>query len=109
MSIGSWGVVGSVSTGQLQQARHADGDRTAQEARNHSREVANAQQAEAAEGVGQMSHDEGTSDRDADGRQLWERPAKRGGAPEHSAPVTDDPPQAVDPTGNAGGNLDLLG
>ena len=109
MSIGSWGVVGSVSTGQLQQTRHADGDRVAQENRNHSREVANAQQAEAAEGIGQMSQDEGASDRDADGRRLWELTAGQGTPGEQGESQISDSPQSIDPTGMSGGNLDLVG
>ena len=110
MSIGSLGLIGSVASGQLQQSRGADSDRATQDARNQSREVDSARQAEAAEGVGEMLQDEGASERDADGRRLWERAARRPNAAALSDVIPSrDTPQSVDPTGVAGANLDLTG
>lgn len=108
MSIGSLGVLGSVSTGQLQQTRGAESDRAIQDAQTQAREVDAARQAEAAEGIGQMSEDEKTSDRDADGRRLWERPERRKSNDEPE-PLPDNLPRSIDPTGESGGNVDLSG
>ena len=110
MSIGSLGLIGTVAAGQLQQTRGADSDRATQDARNQSREVDSARLAEAAQGVGEMAEDEQTSDRDADGRRLWERAAKKPQSSDEADAGDDSTPQkSVDPTGQAGGNLDLEG
>src|SRR5687768_16155632 len=102
MSIGSLGVIGSVATGQLQQTRGADSDRAVQDAKTQSRELDAAKKAAAAEGIGQTAQDEGTSDRDADGRRLWEPPAKPPEKTSDSAeePIAD-PPRSLDPTGES--------
>lgn len=109
MSVGSLGTIGSVASGQLQQIRGADSDRALHDARIHSRELDAARQAEAAEGIGQMLQDEGTSDRDADGRRLWERTVQRPREQEDAdVPVPNSAP-SLDPTGESGGHLDLTG
>ncbi len=109
MSIGSLGVIASVTTGQLQQTRGADSDRATQDARTHSAELDSARKAEAAEGIGEMLQDEGTSDRDADGRRLWEQAVRRPDSDDMPESIPLEAPQSVDPTGQAGGNLDLTG
>ena len=109
MSIGSLGVIGSVTTGQLQQARSADADKAAQDARDHGNHVDSAQKAEDAAGIGKTNEDEGASDRDADGRRLWEQ--IQHGEDKSDSPTEEPtaPPLSMDPTGQAGGNLDLTG
>lgn len=70
-------------------------------------------QAERAEGLGATDADQETSDRDADGRRIWEI----GSDKEDDASPPDDQdqpsepaePKAKDPTGNSGGLLDLTG
>src|SRR5687767_7313571 len=109
MSIGSLGVLGSVAAGQLQQARGADSDRAVQDARNQARETDAARQAEAAEGIGETSQDEGASDRDADGRRLWERPPQKQGNPDETLAAPNDLPRSIDPTGQSGAQVDLTG
>ena len=109
MSIGSLGVIGSVASGQLQQTRSAGSDQAAQNSQIQAREKDATRQAEAAEGVGELSQDEGTSDRDADGRRLWERPAQRPKDDTDNEGTHDESRPSADPTGVAGGNLDLTG
>jgi hypothetical protein len=110
MSIGSLGVIGSVAAGQLHQTRGADSDRAVHDALTQSRELDSARKAEAAEGIGETTQDEKTSDRDADGRRLWERAAKKTDHQDPSTTTDDSPaPTSIDPTGQSGANLDLLG
>jgi hypothetical protein len=87
------------ATGAVNQAQH--------DAAVHARQAAAARQAENAAGIGRMDQDEATSDRDADGRRLWERPPTGQGQDEDDAGQT--PPANKDPTGQAGSQLDLSG
>ena len=61
-------------------------------------------------GVGQTEEDQGTSERDADGRKMWEgRPdgqSQEQGKDEHN---NQQQHKSKDPTGNAGNSLDLTG
>ena len=63
-----------------------------------------------AAGVGETEQDEQASDRDADGRRLWEKPATSDQQPadEESPPQTDRP-AGRDPHGQCGQHLDLQG
>jgi hypothetical protein len=102
--------MGSVAGGQLQQSKGSDTDRAQQETAAQSRETKTSEKAELAAGIGQTTEDAETSDRDADGRRLWE-PGEEPSEPE----ATDEPeasagdPKAKDPDGNCGANLDLSG
>ena len=106
MSITSLGLIGSLAGTPLPQ-RAADADKVQQGAGDQSRAADAAERAEAAAGIGQTEEDSEASDRDADGRRLWERsqnPAK--------AESAADPPDATsfrskDPTGACGGHVDL--
>ena len=109
MSIGALGLLGSVTSGQLQQTRGADTDRAGQDARTQNNQAESARHAEAAQGVGEMVQDESTTDRDADGRRLWERVAKREADSDSDRTPQVDSPQSVDPSGQAGNQLDLTG
>ena len=110
MSAGFVGTIGSVATGQLQQTRGADVDRAAQDATKQARATEAAERAENAAGIGEMEQEQGTSERDADGRRLWEKRSK-------PAPLTppNDPAEASaaarsrDPSGDSGTQLDLTG
>ncbi len=114
MSIGPMGIVGSLAGGQVQQAKGSDTDRVQQDTAAQSRETKNTEKAEQA--IGRTSEDAQTSDRDADGRRLWdpeEEPGKQ--EAEVEAEVDDgqassgQPPKAKDPDGNCGTKLDLSG
>jgi hypothetical protein len=90
-SVGATGAVNQAQQDAAVQARHAAAER----------------QAENAAGIGRMDQDEATSDRDADGRRLWERPPA-GQANDEGEP-NKAPPTNKDPTGQAGSQLDLSG
>ncbi|MGE3776161.1 MAG: hypothetical protein AB7F89_03170 [Pirellulaceae bacterium] len=109
MSAGLLGTVGSVTTGQLQQLRAVETDRTAREATRDAT-VANAnRRAENAAGVGEMEQESAVSERDADGRRLWERPDPT--APDEEADSASGPTAvaSLDPSGDSGTLLDLTG
>ncbi|MBP86105.1 MAG: hypothetical protein CMJ64_05215 [Planctomycetaceae bacterium] len=102
-------MAGSIAGG-LPQAHNAATERTAQQASDQARQATSEKKAESAGGVGETEQDEQASDRDADGRCLWEgagdekHPADGDG----SLPKQDNR-QSKDPTGTGGGNLDLSG
>ncbi|MEO8497326.1 MAG: hypothetical protein ABI614_19825, partial [Planctomycetota bacterium] len=74
------------------------------------RQTKSDQQAEAAAGVGETTQDEKASDRDADGRRLWEAMNKQAGEPDDADEVkSKQAPLSKDPTGASGGQLDLTG
>lgn len=104
------GVNVSLAGNSLAQTR-ADADRTAQDVKNRERfAAADAHAAEAA-GVG-TADGEGheTHDRDADGRQAWERADPRKKLSTSPVPpATVATPPVKDPTGIAGNELDLSG
>lgn len=112
MSIGPTGIMGSLAGGHLAQTQGSDTDRAKQETSNQARETKTAEKAELAAGIGQTTEDAETSERDADGRRLWEPgeephdDADNQGADQKG---DDRTPQAKDPGGNCGVNLDLSG
>ena len=110
MSIGPMGMIGSLAGGQLAQSKGSDTERTQNETAAQSRESKSTEKAELAAGIGQTTEDAEVSDRDADGRRLWE-PGEEPGEQETEAGTggADDTPQALDPDGNCGVNLDLSG
>lgn len=66
---------------------------------------------EQAQSLGEAEVDQEASDRDADGRKIWEF-AEQGEEKEDATGVQDEstsPRQAKDPTGDCGGLLDLSG
>jgi hypothetical protein len=107
MNIGvTTGALGSAAGAPLSQTAGGEAERAKKEAGVQQR-LADAQtKSEQAEGIGEMHQDEQASERDADGRRLWEGP------PDKKDSV-DDPDhanrQAKDPTGMTGGSLDLTG
>ena len=110
MSIGPMGIVGSLAGGQLAQAKGSDTDRAQQATAAQARQSKSAEQAESAAGIGQTTEDAETSDRDANGQRLWESDEESNGAENDPASVgVPHPPQARDPDGNCGANLDLNG
>jgi len=86
---------------------------TSQEVANLARRAASEQRAEQALGFGEVDADEGTTDRDADGRRPWEFPRQKAEG-ESTEPAGEQessgaPHQSKDATGNSGVVLDLLG
>jgi len=116
MSIGSLGGITSSAAGApLSQTAGSEAERTQKDALAQSRQVDANQKAEMAAGIGQTEQDQESSERDADGRRLWEkqdqseeqRGDKDGGhygeAAEGSVRLSKDA------TGQSGTKLDLTG
>jgi hypothetical protein len=110
MSVGSLGgIIGSAAGAPLSQTAGSETER-AKDSLNQSRHVETNQKAERAAGIGQTEQDQETSERDADGRRLWE-------AQEEKAKKTAQEAEAVEPsmrqskdaTGQSGTKLDLTG
>jgi hypothetical protein len=109
MSIGSLGLIGSLATTPLPQ-KATDAEKSVRDASDQAREVQANRQAEGAAGIGETEEDSQASERDADGRRLWEQPPAKQtppeGADESEAAL---PHLSKDPSGESGGELDLLG
>ncbi len=108
MSMGPMsGVVGSAAGAPLSQASGSETERAQKDASAHQRQVETDKKAADAAGIGQTEEDQGTSERDADGRRFWEATDKK--IPEQDADQSEPPRQAKDPSGNSGNSLDLTG
>jgi len=107
MSIASLGIIGGLAGTQLPQ-RAATSESVQQGQGEQSRAAEATQRAEAAAGIGTTEEDAEASDRDADGRRLWEQtpvpPDDTAADAEAEAAL-----RAKDPSGACGGQLDLLG
>ena len=106
------GVVGSAAGTSLSQTAGAETERTQRDTAAQHRQIDGNERSERASGVGQTEEDQESSERDADGRRLWEGPAKRGKDAKEE-PAGDDASamskQSKDPTGQSGTKLDLTG
>ena len=108
MNVGpSTGVVGSAAGAPLSQTSGSETERTQKDSRDSQRQVDNEKKAADAAGIGQTEQDEGTSDRDAEGRRFWESPM--GKQPEQDDGEHESHRQSKDPTGDSGNSLDLTG
>ena len=110
MSVGpSSGVVGSAAGAPLAQTQGNETTRASQQSSAQQRQLQNEKAAAETAGVGQAKEDEGTAERDADGRRLWERPPE--GHRDDAGDAQDQPAErhAPDPKGEAGSRLDLSG
>jgi len=108
MSIGSLGIVGGLAGTGLPQ-RAVEAEKAQRETIEQSRTTQATEQAENAAGIGQTEEDSQTSERDADGRRLWEQQQR--GKRKAAEPPTDEsiPALAKDPSGDCGGLVDLVG
>jgi hypothetical protein len=106
MQTTSLGLLGAAASTPLAQ-RQAEADRAHHDAAGQARQTASAKQAENAAGIGETDNDQPASDRDADGRRLWEAPSEKKSSPRDS--VEFNGVQAKDPTGQSGSQLDLSG
>jgi hypothetical protein len=109
MSIGSLGLIGSLAGTPLAQAKGSDVDRNKEGAGNHQRQVDSVERASAAAGIGLTQEDSQTSDRDADGRRLWEVDPHSASSGEATTDASAEAPRSKDPEGIAGQSLDLSG
>ena len=113
MSVGPVGaVVGSAAGTSLSQTAGAETERAQRDTAAQHRQIDGNERSERASGIGQTEEDQESSERDADGRRLWEGPAKRGKDAKEE-PTADDAlatsKQSKDPTGQSGTKLDLTG
>lgn len=107
MSIGPvGGILGSAAGAPLAQTKGSESERSRVEGNARQRETDSQIKTEAASGVGKTDSDEGASDRDADGRKLYEDSPEAETANEEPSP--DQPASAAKANGR-GGKLDLLG
>jgi hypothetical protein len=105
------GIVGSLAGGQVQQAKGSDIEKAQHDTAAQSRQSKSSEKAEQATGIGRTPEDAETNERDADGRRLWggdEEPVETE-ADDGSQESSGETPQAKDPDGNCGTNLDLTG
>ena len=110
MSIGSLGFGGIGAGAPLAQSKGSDVDRAEVETSAQQRQIDHDLKAEQAAGIGQADGDEHeTEDRDADGRRLWERIAKKKPIQESVDSTAVETPPIRDPSGIAGNELDLIG
>ena len=107
MSIGpSSGIIGSVAGAPLAQSKGSELERASQVVTAHQRQAQSDAAAENAAGIGQTSEDQQSSERDADGRRLWEIEGEQAKVKKDAAPL---PQQSRDATGTCGRTLDLTG
>lgn len=109
MSTGPLSFVGSAAGSPLAQSKGSEVTRAQQETARQARQTDSAQKAEAASGIGRADEDEQMSDRDADGRRIWEIGPDGKRRPKSPADEAVDVPLSKDPTGNSGRQLDLSG
>jgi hypothetical protein len=100
-------VTTSAAGAPLAQTKGAEAEKARQDAAGQQRHVQSAERAESAAGIGETDGQEhAPSERDADGRRLWEAP------PRAQSDDTPDPPpdrHSKDATGQSGTTLDLCG
>jgi hypothetical protein len=106
------GIINSSAGAPLSQTAGSETERTQRDAGAQQRQVDANDRTEKAAGIGTTEQDQETSDRDADGRRLWEAPAekkKTAEAADVAAAAASTPRQSKDATGLSGNNLDLTG
>ena len=106
------GVVGSAAGAPLSQTAGSETERTQRESAAQNRTTDANQRAENAAGIGQTHEDQESSERDADGRRLWEAPGKRRDNQQEQHAGTESGTharQSKDASGQSGTRLDLTG
>ena len=105
------GMLGSAAGAPLSQTKGSETERAQKDSVARQRQADSDAKAEKASGVGETTEDQGVSERDADGRRLWEQTQGKGeeSPDDLNAAASEPPRQAKDPTGNSGNSLDLTG
>ncbi len=103
------GIVSSAAGAPLSQTAGTEAERIQRDSATQQRQVDSNQQAERAAGIGQTHEDQESSERDADGRRLWEAPANAAGKGKNEEPLETAARQSKDATGQSGTQLDLTG
>jgi hypothetical protein len=109
MNVGAaTGLLGSAAGAPLSQTAGAETERTQKDSTARERAVDGQQKSEKAAGIGTTEEDQQASERDADGRRLWEDTGK-GKKDAAGAEGGEQERRAKDPTGMSGNSLDLTG
>src|SRR5262245_44600007 len=104
------GILTSAAGAPLSQTAGSETERAAKEALSQQRQADANNHAEQTAGIGQTEHDQETSERDADGRRLWEAPIeKKKEAAKSAEEAASESRLSKDPTGQSGTRLDLTG
>ena len=105
MSVGSLGgLIGSAAGVPISQSSGSETERASRESAAQERATDGAERSEKAAGIGTTEQDQEASERDADGRRLWEAP------PDKKQDTTaEGQRQSRDASGQSGTQLDLTG
>jgi hypothetical protein len=103
------GLLTSAAGAPLSQTAGSETERAQKESLSQQRQADASQHADQSAGIGQTEQDQGTSDRDADGRRLWEAPVDGKKEIATVAEAEAEARQSKDPTGQSGTRLDLTG
>ena len=107
MNIGAaTGALSSAAGAPLSQTAGSDAERVQRDSTAHQRSVDSQAKSERASGIGETEGDQQASERDADGRRLWEEMGKKNQSDDQEG---EAPRQAKDPSGVSGNSLDLTG
>ena len=111
MSVGPLGgIVSSAAGAPLSQTTGAESERTQKEISARQRLADSQEKSERAAGIGTTEQDQEVSDRDADGRRLWEATQKKDRLELPDSQGDDQNiPKSKDPSGESGNTLDLMG
>jgi hypothetical protein len=103
------GMLSSAAGAPLSQTAGSETERAQKESLAHRRTVDSDQLAEQSAGIGQTHEDQESSERDADGRRLWENPPESKKVQQTTTDVECPARQSKDATGQSGTQLDLTG
>jgi len=101
----------SAAGSALAQTTGSETERTQKDSVSLHRKVDAEQHAERSAGIGQTEQDQESSERDADGRRLWENPAEANKSSKAAGEIEAEAEsrRSKDPTGQSGTKLDLTG
>jgi len=104
------GVLTSAAGAPLSQTAGGEAERAQKESLSQQRQLDANAHAEQTAGIGQTEQDQGTFERDADGRRLWEAPVeKKKDGSKAADEVAAEARLSKDPSGQSGTRLDLTG
>jgi hypothetical protein len=103
------GVLGSAAGAPLSQTSGGETERTQRDTAVQQRQADTDARAERAAGIGTTDEDQEATERDADGRRLWEAPPEKKSDAADEEQNAAQPRQSKDATGLSGNHLDLTG
>jgi hypothetical protein len=103
------GIVNSAAGAPLSQTAGSETERAHRDTGIQQRQVDGNDRSEKAAGIGTTEEDQETSERDADGRRMWEAPAENKKEAGSSDAIASTTRLSKDATGQSGNNLDLTG